>query len=158
MVKRESRETGQIEDEITFTRRQIREFTGWPDYQIKTYIKQPEDLEYLILQQVKTRGQFEYRLNDPNQPKTLKGLLTPEELKKLLSSQKASVTTGTTGRNGLSAGQSQARQDLAATGTEKVKNLESRKKRGPKPKISPKPSVTIGTTGRNGLSASQSQE
>jgi hypothetical protein len=113
MVKRESRDTGQIEAEITFTRRQIREFTGWPDYQIKTYIKQLEDLEYLILQQVKTRGQFEYRLNDPNQPKTLKGLLTPEELKNLLLTQNPSITTGTTGRNGLSTGQSQAGQDLA---------------------------------------------
>jgi hypothetical protein len=158
MVKRESRATGQVEDEITFTRRQIREFTGWPDYQIKTYIKQLEDLEYLILQQVKTRGQFEYRLNDPNQPKTLKGLLTPEELKNLLSSQNASVTTGITGRNGLPAGQSQAGQDLAATGTEKVENLKGRKKRGPKPQVSQTSSVTTGTTGRNGLSASQSQE
>jgi DNA primase len=152
MVKRESRETGQIETEITFTRRQIREFTSWPDYQIKTYIKQLEDLEYLILQQVKTRGQFEYRLNDPNQPKPLKGLLTPEELKNLLLTQNPSVTTGTTGRNGLSAGQSQAGQDLAATGTEKVKNLEGNKKRGSKPKVSLTPSVTTGTTGRKGLS------
>jgi DNA primase len=40
MVKRESRATGQIEAEISFTRRQIREFTSWPDYQIKTYIRQ----------------------------------------------------------------------------------------------------------------------
>jgi DNA primase len=146
MVKRESRNTGQIENEITFTRRQIREFTGWPDYQIKTYIKQLEDLEYLILQQVKTRGQFEYRLNDPNQPKTLKGLLTPEELKNLLTSENPSVTTGRTGRNGLSAGQAQAPQDLAATGTEKVKNLEGIKKRR-----------ATGTTGRKGLSTGQSQ-
>jgi hypothetical protein len=157
MVKRESRKNGQIETEITFTRRQIREFTGWPDYQVKTYIRQLEDLEYLVLQQVKTRGQFEYRLNDPNQPKTLKGLLTPEELKNLLLAQNPSATTGTTGRKGLSTGQSQAPQGLTATGTEKVKNLEGSKKRGPKPKVAPTPNVTTGTTGRNGLSTSQTQ-
>lgn len=84
MVRRESHTTGEIEADITFTRRQIREFTGWPDYQIKTYIKQLEDLEYLTLQQVKQRGQFEYKLNNPEERRPLKGLLTPEELMKLL--------------------------------------------------------------------------
>ena len=108
MVDKESKETGQISEEITFTRRQIREYLGWPDYQIKTYIKQLEDLEYLVLEQVKTRGQFEYRLNHPSERRPLKGLLTPEELKKLLSSQTPSIKTGTTGRKGLST--SQAKQ------------------------------------------------
>jgi hypothetical protein len=115
-------------------------------------------LEYLILQQVKTRGQFEYRLNDPNQPKTLKGLLTPEELKNLLVSENSSVTTGTTGRNGLSTGKTQEYQSFEVTGTEKVKNLEATKKRGSKPQISKTPSVTTGTTGRKALSTGQTQQ
>ena len=34
-------------DEIFFTRRMIREHTGWTDWQIKTHIRQLEDLEYL---------------------------------------------------------------------------------------------------------------
>jgi DNA primase len=74
-------------EEFTFTRREIREFTGWPDYQIKNYIRQLEDYEYLTIEQVKKRGQFEYRLNNPNERRPLKGLLTPAELEKRLSPQ-----------------------------------------------------------------------
>jgi DNA primase len=33
--------------EITFTRRDIREFSGWSDFQVKTHIRQLEELEYL---------------------------------------------------------------------------------------------------------------
>jgi DNA primase len=87
MVKRQSEETGEVEETITFTRREIREFTGWPDYQIKNYIKQLEDLEYLVIGQVKGRGQFVYKLNHPNARRPLKGLLTPEELKNIIMSR-----------------------------------------------------------------------
>jgi len=34
-------------DEVLFTRRQIREYTGWSDWQVKTHIKQLVELEYL---------------------------------------------------------------------------------------------------------------
>jgi len=45
-----------------FSRRQIREFTGWSDYQIKIHVKQLEDLEYLLPLSGR-RGQcFSYRL------------------------------------------------------------------------------------------------
>jgi DNA primase catalytic core len=45
-----------------FSRRQVREFTGWSDYQIKIHVKQLEDLEYL-LPLTGRRGQcFSYRL------------------------------------------------------------------------------------------------
>lgn len=112
MVKRQSHETGEVEENITFTRREIREFTGWPDYQIKTYIKQLEDLEYLLLIQVKSRGQFAYRLNQPGERRPLKGLLTPDELKTLIMSRQSPPTprqkTGTTGRKGLSTSRSQS--------------------------------------------------
>ena len=40
MVKQTSHETGEIEEDITFTRREIREFSGWPDHQIKAHIRQ----------------------------------------------------------------------------------------------------------------------
>jgi len=85
LVSKESKETGEREEDITFTRRKIREYTGWPDYRIKNYIKQLEDMEYLFVEQVKKRGQFEYKLNNPDERRPLKGLLTPEELKKLLA-------------------------------------------------------------------------
>ena len=34
-------------EEIVFTRRQVREYTGWSDWQVKTHIKLLEELEYL---------------------------------------------------------------------------------------------------------------
>ena len=34
-------------DELYFTRRMIREHTGWNDWQIKAHVKQLEELEYL---------------------------------------------------------------------------------------------------------------
>jgi hypothetical protein len=45
-----------------FSRRQVREFTAWSDYQIKIHIKQLEELEYLVPVSGR-RGQcFSYRL------------------------------------------------------------------------------------------------
>jgi DNA primase len=76
--------------EITFTRREIREFCNWPDYQVKNYIGQLEDMEYLKIEKVKERGQYEYRLNNPDDRRVLKGLLSPVELQKLLLLQKTS--------------------------------------------------------------------
>ena len=78
-------------EELLFTRREIREFTGWPDHQIKAHIKQLEEMEYLIIESTKSRGQFAYRLNHPGNRKPLQGLLTPAELEKRLSSQKGGV-------------------------------------------------------------------
>src|SRR5690554_4693138 len=88
LVRKTSEETGEVEEDITFTRREIREFTGWPDYQIKTYIKQLEDLEYLLIEQVRKGGQFVYRLNHPNRRRPLKGLLTPDELVEILAKER----------------------------------------------------------------------
>jgi DNA primase catalytic core len=34
-------------EEITFTRRDIREFSGWSDFQVKTHVRQLEELEYI---------------------------------------------------------------------------------------------------------------
>jgi hypothetical protein len=99
LVRKTSAETGKPEAEITFTRREIREFTGWPDYQIKTYIKQLEDLEYLLIEQIRKGGQFVYRLNHPHQRRPLKGLLTPEELAAILAKKNRG---GRGGRGGLS--------------------------------------------------------
>jgi DNA primase len=86
LVDQKMAETG----EITFTRREIREFTGWQDHQIKAHIKYLEEMEYLTIKKVKERGQFEYQLNNPEEKRPLKGLLTPLELEKALSLQRIS--------------------------------------------------------------------
>ena len=84
MVANQAKDTEALPEDLLFTRREIREFTGWPDHQIKAHIKQLEEMEYLVVENLKSRGQFAYRLNNPNKRKPLKGLLTPEELTKHL--------------------------------------------------------------------------
>ena len=73
-----------------FSRRQIREFTGWSDYQIKIHVKQLEDLEYLLPLSGR-RGQcFSYRLAWDGEgldgERFVLGLISVEELR-----QKAKV-------------------------------------------------------------------
>jgi len=48
--------------QVEFTRRQIREYTRWSDYQIKTHIRQLEELEYLIPCTGRPGQRFTYRL------------------------------------------------------------------------------------------------
>jgi hypothetical protein len=50
-------------DEVYFTRRMIREYTNWTDWQVKTHIKQLEELEYLHIR-IGARGkEYAYALN-----------------------------------------------------------------------------------------------
>jgi hypothetical protein len=104
MIDPQGKETEKAPEEIIFTRRDIREYTGWPDHQIKAHIKQLEEMEYLVVDTLKSRGQFAYRLNNPNKRKPLKGLLTPEELAKHLE---GFGLTGMTGRKANSTSQIQ---------------------------------------------------
>jgi hypothetical protein len=47
MVMEQCREKEVPPGSFHFTRRDIRHFSGWSDYQVKTHIKQLEDLEYI---------------------------------------------------------------------------------------------------------------
>jgi DNA primase catalytic core len=68
--------------EIAFTRRDIREFSGWSDYQIKTHVQQLEDLEYLIPLSGRRGQQFTYRLAwNGEEARFLPGLISVEELR-----------------------------------------------------------------------------
>ena len=50
-------------DEVYFTRRMIREYTGWTDWQVRTHIKQLEEMEYLYVR-IGARGkEYAYALN-----------------------------------------------------------------------------------------------
>jgi hypothetical protein len=70
-------------DEIRFTRREVREFAGWSDYQVKVHIKQLEELEYLIPISGKRGQLFSYRLAwDGQEGRFLPGLVSMEELRK----------------------------------------------------------------------------
>ena len=48
--------------EYHFTRRAIREFSGWSDFQVKTHIKQLEELEYVFAVLGRKGKQYVYEL------------------------------------------------------------------------------------------------
>jgi len=75
-------------DEVFFTRRMIREFTGWSDWQIRAHIRQLEELEYLYVR-IGARGkEYAYALNYRGQGedsgKCYLNLTPVEEIKKLM--------------------------------------------------------------------------
>jgi DNA primase len=79
-------------DEVYFNRRMIREYIGWTDWQIKTHIKQLEQLEYLHVRMGAQGKQYSYALNYNGQGETGDRFylnLTPaEEIKKLIKKDK----------------------------------------------------------------------
>jgi hypothetical protein len=78
-------------EEITFTRRDIREFSSWSDFQVKTHIKQLEELEYIYSITGRKGREYVYELiyqgsgaenNDSNaNKKFMIGLADMEEVK-----------------------------------------------------------------------------
>lgn len=50
-------------DEVVFSRRMVREYTNWTDWQIKSHIKQLEDLEYLVARIGSKGKEYSYVLN-----------------------------------------------------------------------------------------------
>jgi hypothetical protein len=79
-------------DELYFTRRMIREHTGWSDWQIRAHIKQLEDLEYLHVRIGAQGKQYAYALNYRGQGieggKCYLNLTPVEEIKKLMKKKK----------------------------------------------------------------------
>jgi hypothetical protein len=82
-------------EDVEFNRRQIREYIGWTDWQIKTHIKQLEQLEYLYVRMGARGKRYSYALNyngrgQGQREKRFYLNLTPvEEIKKLLGLRKA---------------------------------------------------------------------
>jgi hypothetical protein len=92
MVKEISDKRNSSLDEVFFTRRMIREFTGWSDWQIRAHIKQLEELEYLYVR-IGARGkEYAYALNyrgqDEDSCKCYLNLTPVEEIKKLIKKDK----------------------------------------------------------------------
>jgi DNA primase len=88
MVKKRAAKTKCTLDEVYFTRRMIREYTGWNDWQIKAHIRQLEALEYLHVR-MGTRGkQYAYALNYKGQGeeggKCYLNLTPVDEIKRLM--------------------------------------------------------------------------
>ena len=67
---------------VSFTRREVREYCGWSDYQIKAHIKQLEELEYLAPSSGRRGQLFAYRLAwDGLGERFLPGLVSVEEVR-----------------------------------------------------------------------------
>jgi DNA-binding MarR family transcriptional regulator len=79
-------------DEVYFTRRMIREYIGWTDWQVKTHIKQLEELEYLRVQIGSQGKRYAYVLNYQGQAEQSNrcylNLTTVDEIKKLMKQVK----------------------------------------------------------------------
>jgi hypothetical protein len=92
MVKDRAAKQNLPVDEFYFNRRQIREYIGWTDWQIKTHIKQLEQLEYLHVRMGAQGKQYSYALNYNGQGETGDRFylnLTPaEEIEKLIKKDK----------------------------------------------------------------------
>jgi hypothetical protein len=79
--------------EYRFSRRDIREWTRWSDFQIKCHVRQLEDLEYLYSVTGKKGKEYVYELLYPGGGEDgrsfLMGLTSVEQLKKKLSTKRA---------------------------------------------------------------------
>lgn len=81
MVETRARATGAQPDTVRFTRRDIREHTGWSDSQIKAHIGQLEDLELLLKGKAVRGAQLTYRLSsEAGDRRTLPALTDPDDL------------------------------------------------------------------------------
>jgi hypothetical protein len=68
-------------DDLTFSRRDIRQATEWPDHIVKRHMRRLEELEYVQVQRAPQGGSFVYRmLPDVAAPAQLAGLTPPETL------------------------------------------------------------------------------
>ena len=71
---------------ISFSRREIREHTGWTNYRVHTHIKELVELEYVIVEAGRNGMPFRYRLAYEGQGKDgekfMLGLIDPQSLKK----------------------------------------------------------------------------
>jgi PAS domain-containing protein len=82
------------EEQISFTRRDIREYSGWSDFQVKTHVKQLEELEYIYSLTGRKGKEYVYELiyqedsEGDNTKKFLIGLTDISEIKKQLAETK----------------------------------------------------------------------
>jgi len=65
MVKEKAEELKLEPQELRFTRKDIRDFSGWSDFQVKTHIGELEDLEYLYSVTGKKGKEYVYELTAP---------------------------------------------------------------------------------------------
>lgn len=91
MVEHRCREQGVEPKDYRFTRKDIRDWSRWSDFQVKCHIRQLEDMEYLYSVTGKKGKEYVYELlygdgGDDGQP-LLMGLTTIEQLKEKMKDE-----------------------------------------------------------------------
>jgi hypothetical protein len=87
--------------EVFFTRRDVREYTGWSDWQVKAHIKQLEEMEYVYVRMGARGKEYAYALNYQGQAeenpsgKCFLNLTSVEEIVKLINKGVIPTTPGT---------------------------------------------------------------
>lgn len=62
MVKEEATRRGMMPADVRFTRREVRERTGWGNTQLKIHLRRLEELEYVVAQRGGRSASFVYEL------------------------------------------------------------------------------------------------
>jgi DNA primase catalytic core len=88
LCKQRADEAGCRPDQVQLSRREIREATGWSDWQVRTYCQQLADMEYLYAVSGNNGKRFVYELafysEDEEESSGLRGLVSIEQLKEQL--------------------------------------------------------------------------
>jgi DNA primase len=88
LCKKRAEESGCRPDQVQLSRREIREATGWSDWQVRTYCQQLADMEYLYAVSGNNGKRFVYELafytDDEEEASGMRGLVSVEQLKQQL--------------------------------------------------------------------------
>jgi DNA-binding MarR family transcriptional regulator len=105
MVKELAQKQNISLDEVFFTRRDVREYTGWTDWQVKAHIKQLEEMEYVYVRMGARGKEYAYALNYQGQAeenpsaKCFLNLTPVEEIVKLINRGSIPTTPGAPSRS-----------------------------------------------------------
>ncbi len=88
-IKETAEKNKTAETDVTFTRREIREFTKWSNDQIKAHFNKLEEMEYLSVEKSGQGQQYFYKILGAVSSKDdlIKQIPTPEEIEKFLEEQ-----------------------------------------------------------------------
>jgi DNA primase len=108
LVGEESECCGLDRSDFRFTRRWVREATGWGDTQLKVHLARLEDLEYLLVHRSDRGQRFLYELLYEGQGQEgetfLPGLIDVEELRRVYDSDQSGGKAHRSGENGQRSG------------------------------------------------------
>ena len=94
MVKEQMEKDNRPMDEIFFTRRMIREYTGWTDWQVRSHMKQLIELEYVNARLGSWGKEYSYALHYQGQAEEADScyldLTSVEEIKKIMDQESTS--------------------------------------------------------------------